>query len=91
MASKLVDTKIVPGHGVTFVIEHLPTDSYSRSVRPAARRAYREQFHLMRMAGIPAGAPSVWEDRWEHDLPAPGEKSRTAITFTFVKPEWADA
>lgn len=78
MASTIVQVvvdPVRPGEGAPDVIvdvAHLPTDSYSRSVRRAAYRALR---------GAP-GAFGAYHETWDKNRPDQGGKSVTRITFT---------
>jgi|GEM_PF-5228881 len=87
MSSSVVEVRAIPG-GVGVIIEHDDTDSYSRSVQPAATLATKgraDVFVALIKAGWQSG-DTIWRGYWEHDFeldarPLPARRCRTMVPF----------
>ena len=92
MSSSVVEIRAIPG-GVGVIIEHDDTDSFSRSVQPAATRATGRANALVTLikAGWHSGG-TIWRGNWEHDFeldarPLPARRCRTMVPFLIYRPE----
>lgn len=84
MASRIVDIQITPGR-VVYVVEHLSTDSYRRSVArvTTSRLMGLEGIKDLKAGKWRGGGPIVRDD-WDFDYPgAPDGFCFTAIPYTF--------
>lgn len=84
MSSTLSEIRDLPGAGIALVIDHLPTDSFARSVRPAATKALQSLVPALLRNGWD-GKSQIFEGRWDFSLPdnpSTGQ-SRTLIPMTF--------
>jgi hypothetical protein len=81
MSSTVSEIRDYPGEGIGIVVNHLPHDSYSRSVGPAARKALQSLGAALLRNGW--DGKTQLHERWDYsepDCPSTGA-SRTIVRF----------